>query len=132
MRRENKKRKVTICEIGLIQVIITQTNGEGSQYDKLEWSDPLYLVAFSSAKTLLSNSEIFFTMSTFDRIGSGNAPSDLGAGHSYPPIIPFLVTVSEIFSVELLTTISSETAPGLHEKSMLIGFPLRFPKIRNL
>lgn len=90
MRRENKKRKVTICEIGLIQVIITQTNG-----DKLEWSDPLYLVAFSSAKTLPSNSEIFFAMSTFDRIGSGNAPSDLGAGHSYPPIIPFLVTVSE-------------------------------------
>jgi hypothetical protein len=89
-------------------VIITQTNGEGSQYDKLEWSDPLHLVAFSSAKTLLSNSEIFFAMSTFDRIGSGNAPSDLGAGHSYPPITPFLVTVSEIFSVELLTTVSSQ------------------------
>lgn len=90
------------------------------------------MVAFSNAETLLSNSEIFFAISTFDRIGSGNAPSDLGAGHSYPPITPFLVTVSEIFSVELLIMVSSETAPGLHEKSMLSGLPLKFPKILNL
>ena len=66
-----------------------------------------YLVAFSNAETLLSNSEIFLPISTFDRIGSGNAPSDLGAGHSYPPITPFLVTVSEIFSVELFIMVKS-------------------------
>ena len=91
-----------------------------------------HLVAFSNANILSSNSEIFLLISTFDRIGSGNAPSDLGAGHSYPPITSFLITVSEIFSVELLTMVSSETAPGLHEKSILIGLPLKFPKIRNM
>jgi hypothetical protein len=64
-------------------MIIAIINGEGGQWTKkMGWNDLLYLVAFSNAEILESNSEIFLPISTFDSIGSGNAPSDLGAGHS--------------------------------------------------
>ena len=48
-----------------------------------------------------------------------------GSGHGNPPMTAFLTTPSEIFTLELETTVSSLTGLQVHVK--LIGVPLTFP-----